>query len=117
MVQCTIDNEVLFLHRKNDKGEQILSAIMCIHVDRLKLTGRKDVIIWILQQIEKAFGQLKIDWHNFTNCGVQHCQNADTYEINRDQIEYIEGISVIVHPELSVKDKEEFCSDAVHQQY
>ena len=61
MVQCMIDNDLLFLHRTNDKGEKILLAIMCNHVDDLKLTGRKDIIIWILQRIEKAFAQLKID--------------------------------------------------------
>ena len=81
---------------------------MCIHVDDLKLAGRKDIIMWILQQIEKAFGQLKIDWHNFTNCGVGHCQNADTFEITLEQAEYIKGISVIVHPELKNKNAEEF---------
>ena len=39
---------------------------------------------------------------------------TDTYEITLDQIEYIKGISVIVHPELRSKDEDEFCSDAVH---
>ena len=44
MVQCTIDNELLFLHKKVNH-EQMLLAIMCIHVDDLKLAGRKGDII------------------------------------------------------------------------
>ena len=43
------------MHKKVN-NEQMLLAIICIYVDGLKLAGRKDVIIWILQQIEKAFG-------------------------------------------------------------
>ena len=57
MVQCTIDNDLLFSHKKIN-NEQILFAINCIHVDDLQLAGRRDVIIWISQQIEHAFGQL-----------------------------------------------------------
>ena len=74
------------------------------HLDHA--TGRES--LWSIQ---------KIDWHNFTNFGVRHCQIVETFEITLDQTEYGKGISVIVHPELKAKDKEEFCSNAVHQSY
>ena len=44
MVQCTIDNGLLFLHKKVS-NEQMLLAIMCIPVEDVKLAGRKDVIL------------------------------------------------------------------------
>ena len=69
----------------------------------LKLAGHKDVIIKILKTIEEEFGQLKIDWHSFTDCGVRHCQESVTYEIILHQAEYIRGISVIVHPEFRAR--------------
>ena len=62
---------------------------MRIHVEDLKFTSREDVISWILQQIEQVFEKLKIDWHNFTNCGVRHCKNAETFQITPAKTEYI----------------------------
>ena len=47
---------------------------MTKHVDDLKVCGKKSAVIWILAQIEKVFGQVKIEWHNFTNCGLRHMQ-------------------------------------------
>ena len=58
MQNGTVDNELCFLHKASGNSKQLL-AIMAKHVDDLKLTGSKEVIIWILQQIEKEFGNLR----------------------------------------------------------
>ena len=51
---------------------------MTKHVDDLKMAGIREEIVFILQQLEKVFGKLKIGWNNFTNCGVRHIQNKVT---------------------------------------
>ena len=52
-----------------EAGRSKLVVIMTKHVDDLKLAGTTVEVTSVLQQIERVFGQLKIDWHNFTNCG------------------------------------------------
>ena len=74
MKQCTVDQELCYLH---DDVNQTLLALMAKHVDDLKIAGDKKTVIWILQQIEKVFGKLKIEWNNFTNCGIKHQQNPN----------------------------------------
>ena len=63
-----------------------LVALMTKHVDDLKVCGKKSAVTWILAQIEKVFGQLKIEWHNFTNCELRHTQDPQTKTITLDQI-------------------------------
>ena len=79
------------------QGKKVLTAMMCKHVDDLKLAGERETIIQILKQIETVFGQLKIDWNSFTNCGVRHTQDPQTKEVKLDQDEYIKGIKA--HPQ------------------
>ena len=81
------------------QGKKILKAMMCKHVDDLKLAGEKDTIVHILKQIETVFGQLKIDWNNFTNCGVRHTQDPKTKEVSLDQIAYAKNLRSISHPQ------------------
>ena len=113
MLSCTVDNELLFLH--DNSG--ILKAVMCIHVDDLKITGSREMIIWLLSMIEKEFGKLKIDWHAFTNCGVRHIQDPTTFEVTLDQTEYISGISVVVDPGLRNRPSDDYCTTQVHEQF
>ena len=145
MQKCTVDNELCFLHENSGTGDHLVNsansksntevhldngdaiipkqkwkrllALMAKHVDDLKITGTKAIILWILQQIEKVFGPLKIEWHNFTNCGVRHIQDPSTFEITLDQIEYIKGIKTIIHPELQSTSSTDKCSEAVHALY
>ena len=144
MQKCTVDNELCFLHDNNGAevpldnsnpdssaedplvhGAAVLSkrkwkrllALMAKHVDDLKITGTKAIILWILQQIEKVFGPLKIEWHNFTNCGVRHIQDPSTFEVTLDQAEYIKGIKTIIHTELQTSASTDKCSEAVHALY
>ena len=128
MTQCTVDNELCFLHKPvgstlaEDRSVtpnkvMRLLAVMAKHVDDLKITGDKATVIWILQQIEQVFGKLKIDWNNFTNCGVRHIQDTTTKEVSLDQTLYISGIKVITHDDLRNKPAESLCSQDVHQSY
>ena len=78
-----------------------LVAIMAIHVDDLKMTGDREVIKMIVDAIEKTFGKLILQWHEFTNCGVRHIQNPETLECSMDQIDYVNALKQIHHPEIT----------------
>ena len=121
MQQCTVDNELCFLHKKDNAvaGEahtgdsshnsgrhphnkvRELLALMTKHVDDLKIAGDRKTVEWILASVEKVFGKLKIEWNNFTNCGVRHIQDTSTKAITLDQTEYIKGIKTLSHSELT----------------
>ena len=60
---------------------------MTKHVDDLKLTGEKDWIEFVLKKLEETFGELKVQWHEFTNCGVRHIQDVKANTVSLDQIE------------------------------
>ena len=92
-------------------------CIMAKHVDDLKLTGDRAIVVRVLQQIEKVFGQLKIDWHSFTNCGVRHTQDPKTKEVRLDQDDYIKGIKLCVSPEIMSEKPESKCGTELHAQY
>ena len=66
MTQCGADGELCFLYKEGK-----LLAVMTKHVDDLKIAGDRTTIVHILPCIEKVFGELKILWSNFTNCGVR----------------------------------------------
>ena len=79
------------------------SALICLmakHVDDFKLTGKKKVIEWVLQQIQEVFGELKIEWFTFTNCGLRHIQDPTTFLITFDQEEYIKNMKPITHQDV-----------------
>jgi len=116
MTSCTTDGELCCLHETHE-GKLRLKAIIAKHVDDLKVTGDKEMIIYILKQIEVVFGQLKIDWNNFTNCGVRHRQDTDTMEVLLDQEEYIKGIKVCVHGDISGKGADTLACPELHAQY
>ena len=123
MLPCTADNELCMLHKPCTSHQVVgrptlrLVAIITKHVDDLKVTGDKAIVIWILEQIQKVFGQLKIDWNNFTNCGVRHRQDTVTKAVTLDQEEYIKGIKLCVSSEMSSKGPEELAGTELHSQY
>ena len=116
MQPCTTDGEICLLHA-DLQGKKVLKAMMCKHVDDLKLAGERDTIIGILKQIETVFGQLKIDWNNFTNCGVRHTQDPQTKEVKLDQDDYIKGIKVCESSEITKSASEGKAGPELHAQY
>ena len=62
--------------------------------------------MWIVGKLEVVFGKLKIEWHNFTNCGVRHIQDPTTLTITLDQVEYIEALKPIDPVHIRGKDPE-----------
>jgi hypothetical protein len=98
-------------------GRPKLIAIMTKHVDDLKLAGIVREIITILQQIENNFGKLKIEWHEFTNCGVRHRQHKVRMEITLDHLEYASSLRIIAHSELVSKKSEDAVTAELHSLY
>ena len=90
---------------------------MAKHVDDLKLAGKRADIEEIIRQIQIVFGNLKIEWNNFTNCGVRHRQDQQTHEITLDQEEYIAGIKTISHNNLTGKSADDSCDPALQLLY
>ena len=89
MIPSSVDGELAMEFGQADNGVGALICLMAKHVDDLKLTGKKKVIEWVLQQIQEVFGELKIEWYTFTNCGLRHIQDPTTFLTTLDQEEYI----------------------------
>ena len=134
MKQCSMDNELCFLHSSTGQARTCepgvgqartcesntrmkLEAVMTKHVDDLKTTGQRDKTLKIFGAIEKVFGSLKINWNNFTNCGVRHTQDVNTKEITLDQTEYVQKIKPIIHADLRNKLPDEPCVHDLHMLY
>ncbi len=73
---------------------------MAKHVDDLKVTGERTCVLDVLKRIEGEFGAMKVEWDNFTNCGVRHRQDKMAKEITLDQSEYILALKTLSHEEL-----------------
>ena len=110
MMPSNVDGEMVIMFENGD-----LLCVMAKHVDDLKITGRKDVVDWVLSKIQAVFGELKILWHNFTNCGLRHIQDRSTFTITLDQEEYINNLKAIAHPDLKGQPKEQACSPELTQ--
>ena len=101
MTVSLVDNELLMCHKNVQGDTRALIGLMTIHVDDLKITGEQPWIKHILVLIQSEFGELKINWHVFTNCGVRHMQNTNTKEISLDQIEYAAKLKTIAHQQMT----------------
>ena len=112
MVSSQVDPELCFRHQHG-----VLQAILSKHVDDLKITGTPSVIQHILSELQKIFGELKIEWNVFTNCGVRHIQDIRTKEITLDQIEYAKNMRSISHPQLHGGKPEDLCNPELHSLY
>ena len=90
---------------------------MTKHVDDLKIAGEPKIIVEVMQGIEKTFGKLKIQWNEFTNCGVHHVQDKVSKGCSLDQIDYAKNLKAIVHDEVQTKPTESDCGPELHQLY
>ena len=90
---------------------------MTKHAYDLKWVGIRKAVISVLQQIEKVFGELKIEWHEFTNCGLRHRLRKVMKYISLDQHTYAPSLRIMAHPDLSGKKAEYAVSPALHSLY
>ena len=88
MINSKIDEELCMKH-VNGK----LEVLMTKHVDDLKMTGNPNHLKYILQELQKVFCELNVEWHSFTNCGVRHYQDTCTKEITLWRARRGEGAS------------------------
>ena len=79
------------------------------------MTGTAEKMQFILQELQKVFGELKVEWHVFTNCGVRHAQDIKTKEIVLDQIQFASQLHPIAHPQLTGGRAEDESSPELHQ--
>ena len=116
MTDSSIDAELCMLHVERN-GQKELVCLMTKHVDDLKVTGERSWIEFVLKKIQETFGNLKIVWNSFTNCGVCHDQNKITKELTLDQIEYGKQLRIIAHSDLKTMKNDEFCGHELHALY
>jgi hypothetical protein len=110
LIPSSVDSELCF---RRDRGE--LVALMTKHVDDLKITGDRNIVRAILTELQKVFGELKLTYNSFVNCGVQHTQDIRTKEITLDQVKYAMNQKTIVHPQLSTGQSEDEACPELHQ--
>merc|ERR1712242_572874 len=103
------------MRHRVEAGRPKLEVLMSKHVDDLKCTGVRESQTTTLQKVECVFGKLKIEWHNFTNCGVRHRQDPHTKEVILDQIEYASSLRLIAHSEMSTKAIDDMAGEELHE--
>ena len=117
MSDSTVDPELCMLHKPDPSGKLQLVAMMTKHVDDLKITGEQEWIDWLLEKIQETFGKLKLEWNEFTNCGVHHVRNISLNTVSLDQIEYAKKLRSITHVDLTSQPSESECCEELHQLY
>ena len=60
-----------------------LVMILSTHVDDKKGGGDKATTAFVRAGLEKAFGALTVQEHNFIHCGIQHEQNEHGIKIHQ----------------------------------
>ena len=110
MIPSSVDGELVLKFEQADNGIGTLICLMAKHVDDLKLTGKKKVIEWVLQQIQEVFGELKIEWYTFTNGGLRHIQDPTTFLITLDQEEFIKNMKPITHQDIQGLSSDTECT-------
>ena len=116
MTSSSVDPELCMLHEWKN-GEYVLTCLLTKHVDDVKIAGNKETVLKVLQKLQAVFGPLKIEWSQFTNCGVRHIQNPTTKDCTLDQDAYAANLRTIDHPELRTRDNTQKCSFDLHKLY
>ena len=66
MKASLVDNEMCVKHRRTSQQDSALIAMLTKHVDDIKLTGEPQEAKSIIGHLHDAFGELKIEWYQFT---------------------------------------------------
>ena len=104
MKSSQIDGEMCMRH---DTGR--LVAMLTKHVDDLKLTGEPTVVKELLAEPHTVFGELKVEWYSFTDCGVRRIQDQIAKGVTLGQIAYASNPRSITRPLLAGATPEELC--------
>ena len=109
----TVDQELCYYH--DNHGD--LKLIMTKHVDDLKFAGDPAVIQTVMTEIQKVFGELKVNKYEFTNCGVRHVQCPKTLAVTLDQIHFANTLKPIAHPQVSSGADDDEVGTELHALY
>jgi hypothetical protein len=107
LIPSSVDPEMCFRH---EHGK--LVCVMTKHVDDLKIAGEPAVVRQVLVELQKVFGELKVVYNSFVNCGVQHTR---TKEVTLDQIKYASNLKSISHHQLQTGQPEDEACAELHQ--
>ena len=116
MQASLIDAEMCVKHRVI-KLEKQLVAMLTKHVDDVKFTGTAEETKSIIGHLHETFGELKIEWYQFTNCGVRHYQDQVTMEITLDQVEYVQRLRPMAHIQLRSGKPDDMCCPELQALY
>ena len=100
---------------RHDDG--VLTCIMSKHVDDLKFAGVPAVVSEILREIQLVFGEMKVNQHEFTNCGVRHIQCPRTMAVTLDQIHFAATLQTISHPQITNGQLTDIADETLHSLY
>jgi hypothetical protein len=92
-------------------------GVMTKRDDGLEIVGEARCVNLVLEELQKVFGERKLTWGMFANCGVQHTQDVKTKEINLDQIHYASNAKCVARPQLSTAKAEDDAVPELHQLY
>ena len=90
---------------------------MSKHVDDLKIACEPEVVQSIIAEIQKVFGEMKVNKYDFTNCGVRHIQDPNTFAITLDQIHLANTLQIVSHPQLSTGKNDDLADSTLHELY
>jgi len=108
-MQSTMYDPQLMLLFKNKE----LAAMISIHVDDIKFTGRQNDIDRLVKLLEATFGKMTLQFDKFTNCGMTH-ERDKSGNIVMHQDEYIQAFKPIHPKHYQGYDIDGPCSE--HQQ-
>ena len=103
----------IYVRHENGKLVVIASA----HVDDIKIAASDTHIKQIIADLEAAFGKVKVEWNNFTHCGIRHIQDTHDFSISLDQIEYVSALRSVNIVELKGKSDDELLDTRFHNAY
>ena len=113
--KLSVDKQIYYWKSGDGDGARLRAVISC-HVDDFKGGGEPELIKKILETISKEFGELKVQWKDFTHCGVRHHQDG-TGAIYLDQNEYIKQLRTVDVKHLSNQADTTKLSEADHAKF
>lgn len=99
-----------------DAGLELVLDIST-HVDDLKGAGKEFYNQKLIEELETAFGKLKLKWASFECIGVMHEQKENTFEATAHQQHYVPQINQIELDSIAFARDEDPADDDVRQLY